>query len=185
MGFLAFLGPLLAGIGGGSALAGAVTLGSLATTGIGIGEQLANQPGSSKPSPTSTAPVAQSDATNQAQTATAAQQLPTLQSLTGSSLSPEYFSQWAGIQTGLGNNPQAAGNIQGAINSYFGLGAPTQGGSGGLTAATGTSPSSPTGNSVTDILSSMFKAGGGAAAGGGGGSSIVDQSLQQDFRGFS
>ena len=64
------------------------------------------------------------------QQASVAQQLPNLQSLTGGSLSPEYAAQFGALQSGLGNDPQASGNIQAAINQYFGLAAP---GNSGLT----------------------------------------------------
>jgi hypothetical protein len=84
---------------------------------------------------------------NQAQTASVANALPTLQSLTGGSLSPEYAAQFGATQSGLANDPQAPGNIQAAINSFFGLTAP---GNSGLT------PSSSSGGS--DILSLLSNA---------------------------
>lgn len=146
------------------------------TAGTSLGLTLSNQPGSAPQIPTAPAtPPAQTEATNTAQKAAVASSLPTLQSLTGGSLSPEYAAQWAGLNTGLGNNPQAAGNTQAAINQFFGFGSPGN---------TGLSPTGPTGNSITDLLSKVNIPTGGV--GGGGGGSFIDSLLQSDaFRGFA
>lgn len=133
-----------------------------------------NAPGAPAATPASTTPQPQTAATNTSQTVAASSALPTLQSLTGGSLSPEYASQWAGTTTGLGNNPQAAGNIQSAINQFFGLTAPGQS---GLTQPGGASPG---GNSITDTLTNSL------ISGQGGGSSLVSGLLNSDtFKGFS
>lgn len=142
-----------------------------AGTAATLGVELTNQPGATPP--ISKAPVPQSAATNQAQTAAVSNTLPTLQSLTGGSLSPEYAAQWGADQAGLNNNPQAAQNIQAAINQYFGLGAPGQ---------TGLTPTGGTGgNSITDLLSRLPSPGTSAPGGG----SLVDGLLNQNFSGFS
>lgn len=174
---IAAIVPVLASIGGGSALAGAATLAGLAGTGITIGEQLANQPGSA-PTPQiptgPTTPGPQTQATNLAQKAAVASSLPNLQSLTGGSLSPEYASQWAGLNTGLSGNPQAAGNIQATINQLFGFGASPGGPTGGFSTMT------PSGSSISDLLPRAGIPPGGAPSG-----TLVDNLLNQDFRGFS
>lgn len=96
------------------------------TTGVTLYEA-ANQPGTPKPS---TTPSPLTTSQNSQQAAAVGQQLPTLQSLTGGSVSPEYASQFGATQAGVANDPQATGNIQAAINQFFGLSAP---GSTGLT----------------------------------------------------
>jgi len=91
------------------------------TTGVGLFE------GSKKPSlPAAIDPSKQplTAAQNRQQTAAVASELPNLQSLTGGSLSPEYASQFGALSSGLANDPRAAGNIQAAINQFFGLAAP-------------------------------------------------------------
>ena len=152
-------------------------IGAAATVGQVIYSDV-NQPGAPK-SPGPVAPVAQSPTTNAGQTTAAAQTLPTLQSLTGGSLSPEYASQFATLQSGQGNNPQAAGNVQAAINQFFGLGAPGQGGlsTGGV---------SPGGNSITQLLQGGIAGVPGSSGGTGApGSSVTDSLLNQNFTGFA
>jgi hypothetical protein len=131
-----------------------------------------NAPSQTAPTPTPvpTGPQPQSTQTNQAQTAAAASALPTLQSLTGGSLSPEYAAQFAGLQTGTAGNPQASGNVQSAVNQFFGLNAP---GTSGLSPTSGAAPQS---NALTDILARLTQAQGGG---------IVDQTLADSFKGFS
>lgn len=146
------------------------------TAGTSLGLTLSNQPGSAPQIPTGpTTPQPQGTTTDMAQKAAVASSLPNLQSLTGGSLSPEYASQWVGLNTGLGNNPQAGGNIQSAINQFFGFASPGN---------TGLSSTGPTGNSITDLLSRV-----GATSGtptGGGGGSFIDSLLQSDsLRGFA
>lgn len=87
-----------------------------------------NAPGAPKPPSTTPSPL--TSAQNASQTAAVSQQLPNLQSLTGGSVSPEYAAQFGATQSGLANDPQASGNIQAAINKFFGLTAP---GDSGLT----------------------------------------------------
>lgn len=118
---------------------------------------------------------------NAAQQASVTGALPTLQALTGGSLSPEYATQYGTTQTGLENNPQATGNIQAAINQFFGLSAP---GSTGLTASSATGGGT---NSIVDLLNKSGTGGGGSklTGGGGGGGSMIDSLLSGDmFRGL-
>ena len=151
---------------------------SAAVGAAGVADTIYNQvnPPSASPqaaTPATPAATAPSAGATRAQVAGVESTFPTLQSFTGGSLSPEYAAQWGGTQSGLGNDPQAAGILQQAINQYFGLGAPGQS---GLT--------SPGGNSITDILSKVNPGGSpGATATGTG---LVDNLLQSgDFKGFS
>lgn len=145
------------------------------TAGTSLGLTLSNQPSAPQVPTTPATPPAQTQTVNQAQRASVASAAPNEQSMTGSSLSPEYYAQWAGLNTGLGNNPQAAGNIQSAINQFFGFGAP---------GTTGLSTTGPAGNSITDLLSRTGATPGGSPAGGGGG--LLDSLLQSDvFKGFA
>lgn len=149
---------------------------SAAVGAAGVADTIYNQvnaPSGPATTPTQPQPSAAPAGINQAKVAGVESTFPTLQSFTGGSLSPEYAAQWGATQTGLGNDPQAAGILQQAINQYFGLGAPGQS---GLT--------SPGGNSITDILSKVNPGGSpGATATGTG---LVDNLLQSgDFKGFS
>ena len=145
----------------------------------GVGTQiysLTNQPGTPNVSKLAAA-TPQSPQTNAAQTGAVSQELPTLQALTGGSLSPEYAAQFGAGQTGLNNNPQATGNIQAAINSFFGLTAP---GTTGLTP-----PGSTTGGGTTSIIDLLNRAGSGGGKSSGG-SGLVDSMFSGDeFRGLA
>jgi hypothetical protein len=148
------------------------------TTGLAIDSAL-NQPGSPK-IPTTPSPMT---TTQNAQTTSAVgQQLPNLQSLTGGSVSPEYASQFGATQTGVANNPQAGGDVQAAINQFFGLSAP---GSTGITAS-GSSPTSG-GPGILDLLTKSGTSPSPATTGGGGGGSdFVSSLLSSDtFRGLA
>lgn len=156
-----------------------VSIAGLASAGVGTGLSIysaMNQPSMPKIGPTAAAP--QTAATNEAQRASVSGTLPTLQALTGGSLSPEYASQYGATSTGLGNNPAAAGNIQAAINSFFGLAAPS---------TTGLTPSSTTtGGGGTSTIDLLNRASATRAPGGGGGGSLVDSMLSGDeFRGLA
>jgi hypothetical protein len=153
-----------------AAIAGAGT-----SVGLGIDSAL-NQPG--KPPAPTTTPTPLTTTQNAGQTASVANALPTLQSLTGGSVSPEYTAQFGATQAGLQNDPQSTGNVQAAVNQFFGLTAP---GSSGLT------PSATGGG--TDILSLLSKAAPqtpqAPSPSGGGGNDIVSQLLSgQDFKGL-
>lgn len=122
---------------------------------------------------------------NQAQQTAVGQALPTLQSLTGGSLSPEYAAQFGATQSGLSNDPQAQGNIQAAINSFFGLTAP---------GTTGLSPSSSTGSSsgggILDLLKLPVASTSGPPISSGGPPGGIPNWIQQqlqgnDFRGLA
>ena len=138
---------------------------------------MVNRP--SAPRITAPTPTPQTTAQNEAQRAAVSSSLPTLQALTGGSLSPEYASQYGATQTGLGNNPAAAGNIQAAINAFFGLTAP---GTTGLTPSATTTGGGST--STIDLLNRATPSRGLTTGGGGG--SLVDSLLSGDeFRGLA
>ena len=143
--------------------------------GTSIGLDLSNQP-SSAPATTTPTPTAQTPATSTGQKAAVANALPTLQFLTGGSVSPEYAAQWGGQQTGVNSDPQSAGNVQAAINQFFGLSAPS-------TSGLSTTGVAPTGNSITNLLSRVTLPSSSSGSGGGG---IIDAALNsQEFKGFS
>ena len=147
---------------------------SIAGTGVGVGLELSNLGGGGAPTPTTPgAPAPQTSTTNAAQTAAVSSTLPTLQSLTGGSLSPEYAAQWGSTQAGLGNNPAAAGNIIKAINDFYGLTAPgTTGLTGPSSTSTAPAPGTSTSSPSPDILSLLTKAiPQSSGSGGGGGTS--------------
>lgn len=145
--------------------------------GVTAGESIfgaLNRP--SAPRVTAPAPTPQTTAQNEAQRAAVSSTLPTLQALTGGSLSPEYASQYGATQTGLGNNPQAVGNVQQAINQFFGL---TATGTTGLTPA-----SSTTGGGGTSTIDLLTRAASSRSPTSGGG--LVDSLLSSDeFRGIA
>ena len=129
----------------------AAIIGASATGAATISEiayQAASAPGTPKPN---TTPPPLTPQGNQQQTAAVSQQLPDLQSLTGGSLSPEYAASFGATQSGLSNDPRATGNIQNAINNFFGISAP------GQTGLTTNTLSAPTGG--PGILD-MFKSSG-------------------------
>ena len=153
------------------ALSTIAAIAAIASAGVGAGSGIysaVNSPSSPK-LPTGVQP--QTAATNQAQTAAVTSSLPTLQSLTGGSLSPEYAAAYGATQAGLGNNPQASGNVQQAINQYFGLSSP------GTTAFTPEGVGSGGGTNILDLLRKTATPGGAGSPFGGGGS--------DDFKGLS
>lgn len=116
---------------------------------------------------------------NQQQQALVGQQLPNLQSLTGGSLSPEYAASFGATQSGLANDPQASGNIQAAINQFFGLTAP---GTTGFTPGTAGSPGVGGGTGGGGLMDLISRA---SPSGGGGGGSFVNDQLSGDlFKGL-
>jgi hypothetical protein len=123
-----------------------------AGTGLAI-DQALNQPSAPK---VSTTPPPLTSTQNASQTAAVGQQLPTLQSLTGGSLSPEYYAQYGGTQAGVGNDPRATGNIQDAVSQFFGLAAP------GATGLNPTANSPAGGPGITSLTQPQTSAGGGA-----------------------
>ena len=128
-------------------------------------------------SKTSTTPLTKTQ--NAQQTATVSEQLPNLQSLTGGSLSPEYAAQFGALKSGIGNDPQATGNIQQAINSFFGLSAP---GSTGLTSSSLTQSSG--GPGIMDVLKSSSPNASPLAASGGLTGWIQQQLQGNNFQGL-
>lgn len=146
-----------------------IAAGVTAGTQIGLTLSGAGQPGSAK---MPTGPTALTSAQNAAQQAAVSSQLPNLQSMTGGSLSPEYAAQFGATQSGLANDPQATGNIQAAINKFFGLTAP---GETGLTP--GSSASS--GGGIMDFIKNPATITPHASPG------WIDQTLQgNDFKGL-
>lgn len=140
--------------------------------------------GPSTPKPPSAAPTSPlTSAQNRAQTAAVTQTLPNLQELTGGSLSPEYAAQFGATQSGLGNDPQATGNIQEAINKYFGLTAP---GDKGFTPSSG-SAGGGGGGGIVDLLAQAAKAKGGSSGGAvPGGTDFINENFNADaFRGLA
>jgi hypothetical protein len=159
-------------------IAAIAAIASLAAAGVGTGlsiDSALNQPGAPKvPTTTPTTPLTSSQ--NAATTAAVGQQLPTLQALTGGSVSPEYAANFGATGAGVNNTPGASGDVQAAVNQFFGLSAP---GSSGLTTPTGAS--SPGGNPLTDIIARLTRGGGSD-----GGGSLVNNVLGgDDFKGLA
>src|ERR1700677_3542774 len=145
--------PPLGIIGVESWLALASALGTAASVGVSV-DQALNTPSAPKISNTPTPLTA---AQNAGQTAAVGQQLPNLQTLTGGSLSPEYFAQFGSSAAGVNNNPQSTGNVQQAINSLFGFSAPGQTGL-TPTTSTGSTPATQGGGSGLPGILEMLRA---------------------------
>lgn len=158
-----------------------------ASTGVGLYETL-SQPGhpsaSNKPTPLTASQ-------NRQQEAAVGQALPNLQSLTGGSLSPEYAAQFGATQAGLANDPQASGNVQAAINQFFGLAAP---GNTGLTPSTTGGGNwladliakvKPTDASPGGGIADLIKMPSGGGAPGGGGNFANDMLSGDLFKGLT
>lgn len=136
---------------------------------------MVDRPGTPKvPDPTKQPLTA---AQNKQEQAAVGQALPDLQSMTGGSLSPEYAAQFGALQSGLANDPKATGNVQAAINQFFGLAAP---GKTGFTPEAAASSETP----FTDFLKKIMPQLSGQQPQGG--SDWVSQTLQnQDFKGLA
>lgn len=160
----------------------AIAIASIVAAGATAGTTLyeaSQSPGT--PKPPSTAPTPLTSVQNANQSASVGQQLPTLQSLTGGSVSPEYAAQYGATQSGNAGDPQATGNIQDAINKFFGLGAT---GNSGLTSTAGSGVSG--GGGILDLLSKGKPPGGEPSFGGGGGNDFVTSLLNSDsFKGLA
>lgn len=133
--------------------------GTAATT-TGLELSGAFNPGAPKPAPSPTITPAIQDA----QRAAVGSQFPTLQSQVGGSVSPEYYAAIAQLAAGTANSPGSSASTQEVVNNFFG----GQGGpSTGLTQSTGTSggglttssptPSSGTGNLVSEGIAQLMK----------------------------
>jgi hypothetical protein len=154
-----------------------------ATTGVSLAETLGNEPGTPK---ISTTPTPLTSTQNASQTAAVGQQLPNLQSLTGGSLSPEYFAQFGQNQAGLGNNVQATGNVQSAINQLFGFSAPGQTGLTPTTTSGSTPATTGGGSGLPGILDILQKGGSGSPVASGGLPSWVQQAINgNSFQGLA
>jgi hypothetical protein len=111
----------------------------LAGTGIGLGESLANQPGSPK-APTLADTTASADKTKQNQIAALSQQTPNIQAATGGSLSPDAWAQLAALLSGQAGSPGIGSSQQDLITKL------TTGNSGGtVSAGNNTAPGTPGG----------------------------------------
>ena len=121
----------------------------LAGTGIGLGESLANRPGSSTPAAPSAADTAASaDKTKQNQLAALSSATPNIQASTGGSLSPDAWAQLAAILSGQAGTPGIGSSQQdlvtklltgssgGTVSAGNNTGGGTPGSSGGLTNTT-------------------------------------------------
>lgn len=106
---------------------------SLAGTGIGLGETLANQPGSPKP-PSLADTTASADKTKQSQIAALSQETPNIQAATGGSLSPDAWAQLAAILSGQAGNPGIGASQQDLVTKLL------SGNSGGTVTAGNNAP---------------------------------------------
>jgi hypothetical protein len=114
---------------------------ALAGTGIGLGESLANQPGTPK-APSLADTTASADKTKQNQIAALSQQTPNIQAATGGSLSPDAWAQLAALLSGQAGSPGIGSSQQDLITKL------TTGNSGGTVTAgnnTGTASGTPGG----------------------------------------
>jgi hypothetical protein len=120
--------PLIAAIGG------------LAGTGVGLGLELSNQPGSPAPTtPNAGATAATNNANMQAEKAAISQQTPNVNAATSGLANPDYVAQIAQLLAGTAGNPGSQGAAQQSIAQAFGL--PGGSGTGGTTPGQGTSTS--------------------------------------------
>ena len=130
-GVFAAIGSLLASVGGGSALAGAATLGSLASTGVGLGETIAHSGGGSQPlsipsTPTTPTAPTPTPGPTPAQLAQGSQAASNTQAQTGGSLSPDYI---VSLLSSLGLPGQQSANNLFGLSSSPPAGAPPVGSS--------------------------------------------------------
>jgi hypothetical protein len=135
-GLIAALPAIFAGVGAGTAL------------GTGI-YSLENQPGAPKP----TNPAAVTSTGQAAEKAAIGQQLPTLQSQVGGSVSPEYYQQIAQLLSGTANQPGSGASANTAVGSFFGNSGTNGGPSAGLTTSTGTNSGGLTSGGSSNIVS--------------------------------
>jgi len=136
-----------------------------------------NQPGQPKAIDPTKQPL--TAAQNRQEQSAVSQALPDLQSLTGGSLSPEYAAQFGALQSGLGNDPKAAGNVQAAINQFFGLAAPGKMGLSPESASTG-------GGGIWDFIKDILPRLSGQQAQAQPGLDFASQTLQgNDFKGLA
>jgi len=104
----------------------------LAGTGVGLGLELSNQPGSPKPVTPAAPTPAQNAATQLQQKALISQQVPNVISQTSGLANPEYAAEIAKLLSGTAGQPGSTGAAQQAIAAAFGL-PPTAFGGGGAT----------------------------------------------------
>ena len=124
----------------------------LAGTGVGLGLELSNQPGSPKPvTPTAPTP-AQNAVTQNQEKALIGQQLPNVLSQTSGLANPEYLAQMAQLLAGTAGSPGSTGAAQQAIAQAFGLPPGAFTGGGGATPASRFTPAgaNPNTSAATD-----------------------------------
>ena len=121
--------PLIAGITG------------IAGTGIGLGETLANKPGTPSPVPSPAVTDANAAQTAMNQKALIGQQLPGLQEQTGGSLSPDTLVQLAQLISGQAGTPGISGINADLIKQLSG---------GGSTVSAGSTTTSPQTSGLTN-----------------------------------
>ncbi len=103
--------PLIAAIGG------------LAGTGVGLGLELSNRPGSPSPTAATNAGVTaeQNNSAQQAEKAAISQQAPNVNAATSGLANPEYVEQIAQLLAGTAGQPGSTGAAKSAIAQAFGL----------------------------------------------------------------
>lgn len=123
----------------------------IAGTGVGLGLELSNQPGSPKaatPSPADTAAAA--DKTKQSQIAALSQQTPNIQANTGGSLSPDAWAQLAAVLSGQAGTPGIGSSQQDLITKII------SGNSGGGTVTAGNNTGGGVPGSPSGLTNSTF-----------------------------
>ena len=138
-------------------------IGSLAGTGVGLGLELSNRPGSPKPPSTTTTPAVQTPAEQSQQQAQQkaliSQQTPNVLSATSGLANPAYVEQIASLLSGTAGQPGSTGAAQQAVGSAFGFnslpGTPKSftpsGGAGGSGGGTSGAP-----NNLSDFVNSFL-----------------------------
>lgn len=158
-------------------------IGGLATTGISLGESLANQPSAPSTTPQPLSATANAQAQSQARTA-ASQASPAPQGATGTqALEQQVLSQL------FNGNPQYWGDVVAGVSQALGGGSLQSGPQ--ASGTPGVTPSSPGGwNSILDLLSKSNPSAPGIGTGGGGGGADIASPLlsglsNEVFHGFS
>jgi hypothetical protein len=126
-------------------------IGSLAGTGVGLGLELSNQPGTPKaaapPTVAQTTPGA--DATKTAQEASIAEQFPNLQASTGGSLSPDAWIQLSQMISGTAGTPGVSGTNTDLIQKILT-------GQNNATVTAGSGGTTPQGAGASGLTNSVF-----------------------------
>jgi len=107
----------------------------IAGTGVGLGLELSNQPGSPKPASVTPPTPAQQSATQQQEKALISQQAPNVLSQTSGLTNPDYVAQISQLLSGTAGQSGSSGAAQQAIAQAFGLPPSIFSGTGGPTPA--------------------------------------------------